>query len=194
MSERDGFPTLPESQGNGRWFLILGVALILLGVVELGSVAVRELLAILVLGPLLIASGILQILLAFFSRRQREAPLHLVAAALDLVMGFLVVVHPHNTVDDLILVLASFLMLGGVSRILSSVLLRYRSWGWIVGAGIVAVILGLVVWHEDAFRRLWLVGACVAADFISHGVSWVILSTERRKGIPKPSTSFSREP
>jgi uncharacterized membrane protein HdeD (DUF308 family) len=66
MNEREGFPTLPESQDYWRWLLLLGAGLILFGVVELGSVAVMELLAVVVLGPLLMASGILQVLLAFF--------------------------------------------------------------------------------------------------------------------------------
>jgi uncharacterized membrane protein HdeD (DUF308 family) len=183
MNERDGFPPLPESEGQWRWLLTLGVGLILLGIVGLGSVVVVELMAVLVLGPLLLASGIMQILLAFFARR-REAPLHLAAAALDIVIAFLVLTHPHNTVDDLILVLAAFLMVGGVSRILSSLFLQFRAWGWILGAGIVAVTLGLVVWKEGPFHGLWLVGACVAIDFISHGVSWVVLSYSTRANSP----------
>lgn len=184
MRERDGFPPLPESQGSWRWLLILGIGLILFGVVELGSAAVMELFAVLVLGPLLMASGILQILLAFFARRPKEAPLHLAAAALDLVVGFLVLIHPHNTVDDLILVLAAFLMIGGVSRILSSLFFRFHSWGWILSAGIIAVILGLIVWKEGPFRGLWLVAGCVAVDFVAHGVSWVVLSHSSREPSP----------
>jgi uncharacterized membrane protein HdeD (DUF308 family) len=183
MNERHGFPTLPESDSHWRWLLTLGVGLILLGVVELGSVVALELLAILVLGPLLLASGIMQILLAFFARR-REAPLHLAAAALDIVVGFLVLTHPHNTVDDLILVLAVFLLAGGVSRILSSLFLRFRAWGWVLAAGIIAVTLGLVVWKVGPFRGLSIVLACVAVDFISHGVSWVVLSYNARNGSP----------
>lgn len=185
MKDREGFPAFPESEGNWRWLLILGVGLILLGVVELGSVAVRELFAILVLGPLLMASGILQILLAFFARRPREAPLHLAAAALDIVVGFLVLTHPSKTGKDLILVLAAFLLAGGVSRILSSLFLRFRSWGWLLAAGIVAVSLGLVV-RLGHSRPLSLVLMCVAFDFIAHGVSWVILSHRARSTPPAP--------
>ena len=118
----------------------------------------------------------MQILLAFFARRRARLRFIYGAAALDLVVGFLVLTHPHNTVDDLILVLAAFLMVGGVSRILSSVFLRFRAWGWILAAGIVAIALGLLVWKEGSFRGLWLVLACVAIDFIAHGVSWVVLS------------------
>jgi uncharacterized membrane protein HdeD (DUF308 family) len=47
---------------------MLGVGLILFGTVQLGSVALMELLAVVVLGPLLLTSGILQALLAFFAR------------------------------------------------------------------------------------------------------------------------------
>lgn len=183
MNEREGFPTLPESDDRWRWLLTLGVGLILFGLVELGSVVFLQLLAVLVLGPLLIASGILQVLLAFFAHRRREAPSHLAAAALDTVVGFLVLVHPRHTVDDLILVLAAFLMVGGVSRILAALFLRFRAWSWIFAAGIVAIVLGLIVWKEGRFRGLSLVAACVAVDFLAHGVSWVVLSHRARRAV-----------
>lgn len=184
MSDRDGFPKVPEVENNWRWLLALGVGLIVLGGIGLSSFAVRELIAALVLGPLLIASGILQILLAFFARRRREAPLHLAAAALDWVVGFLVLTHPRKTIDDLILVLTAFLLVGGLSRILGSAFLRFRTWGWSLAAGVVAVVLGAIVWKEGAFRGLWLVGVCVAIDFICHGVSWVVLSQSIRAQLP----------
>jgi uncharacterized membrane protein HdeD (DUF308 family) len=194
MNECDGFPTLPDSEGNRRWLLVLGLGLILLGVVGLGSVVAMQLLAVLVLGPLLITSGILQVLLAFFSGKRLDTPLHLTAAALDFVVGFLVLTHPHKTIDDLVLVLAALLMAGGISRVLGSLFLRFRSWGWILAAGLVAVVLGGVVWKEGHFRGLTLVLACVAIDFIAHGVSWVMLS-HRVRFVPSttPDAQPSRE-
>jgi uncharacterized membrane protein HdeD (DUF308 family) len=100
----------------------------------------------------------------------------LTAAALDTVVGFLVITHPHNTEDDLMVVLAAFLMIGGVGRSLSSLFYRFRAWGWLLAAGLVAVVLGLFVWKEGHFRGLPLVLVCLAVDFISQGVSWVVLS------------------
>ena len=193
MNERKGLPRLPDSEGNGRWLLALGVGLILLGAVGLGSVVTMQLLAVFVLGPLMVASGILQILLAFFSGRRRDAPLHLAAAALDTVVGFLVLTHPRNTIDDLILVLAAFLLIGGVSRILGSLFLRFRQWGWILVGGLIAVALGLEVWKEGHFRGLPLVLACVAVDFIAHGVSWVALSHRARFDSPKSEAQPSKQ-
>ncbi len=104
------------------------------------------------------------------------------AAALDIGVGFLVLTHPHNTIEELILVLAASLMIAGLSRILSSLFLRFRAWGWIFAAGTVAAVLGLIVWKEGHFRGLSLVVACVSVDFISHGVSWVVLSHSARDG------------
>ncbi len=176
MNERIGLPRLPDSEGTGRWLLALGVGLILLGAVGLGSVVAMQLLAVFVLGPMMVASGVLQILLAFFSGRRRDAPLHLAAAALDSVVGFLVLTQPRDTIDDLILVLAAFLLIGGISRILGSIYFRFRHWGWILVGGLIAVALGIEVWKEGHFRGLPLVLACVAVDFIAHGVSWIALS------------------
>jgi uncharacterized membrane protein HdeD (DUF308 family) len=174
----------PQQTHTRWWFGTLGLVLILLGVLGLVSVSVLRFLTTLVLGPMLLASGIMHLLMAFFAQRWRGAPLHLTAAVLDTVVGFLVMIHPISAVDDLLLVLAALLMIGGVYRVVSSLLLRFPAWRWTLTAGVVAVLLGLFVWKEGPFHGLWLAGLCVTVDFICHGVSWLILAHIIRNPTP----------
>jgi uncharacterized membrane protein HdeD (DUF308 family) len=117
-----------EAAHRGKWFLALGVVLIALGAVALGGTVLPELLTTLVLGPLLLASGVIQVFLAFFADRNRGASLHLLAGTLEIVIGFLVMAHPADAVADVMLLLAVFLMVGGLQRVFGSLLNQPPAW------------------------------------------------------------------
>ena len=136
-----------EAGHRRRWFLALGVVLIALGAVAPGGTAFPMLLTTLVLGPLLLASGVLQVFLAFFADRTRGASLHLLAGALEIVIGFLVMAHPSDAVADVMLLLAVFLMVGGLQRVFGSLLNRPPAWGWILAAGVAGLFLGVCLWQ-----------------------------------------------
>jgi uncharacterized membrane protein HdeD (DUF308 family) len=171
------------------WVLLLGIALIVLGAFGLGSRAVLTLTATLILGPLLMVSGLLQVLLAFFTGSWRGSSLHLMAAALDLAVGLLVLLHPAEADADLVLVLLAYLMAGGLYRVLGSLFLRFPAWGCAVAAGLAPLLLGILLWQYSPFRELWLVALCVAADFMGHGTSWVVVSQAvRRSQQAEPET------
>jgi uncharacterized membrane protein HdeD (DUF308 family) len=162
-----------------KWFLVLGVALIALGAVGAGSTALRLALPV-VLGPILMASGILQVLLAFFTGPWKGSGLHFMAAALDMVVGLLVLTHPEHAAADLGLVLVAYLMIGGMYRVFGSLLLRLPGRGWTLVAGLVPLVLGIFLWTQRPFPGLWLFSLCVAADFICHGASWILFSGDVR--------------
>jgi uncharacterized membrane protein HdeD (DUF308 family) len=158
-----------------NWFMVLGAALIALGVIGAGSTGLRLALP-LVLGPILMASGILQVLLAFFAGPWKGSGLHLMAAALDMVVGLLVLTHPEHAAADLALVLVAYLMIGGMYRVFGSLLLRLPGRGWTLAAGLVPLALGIFLWTQRPFPELWPFTLCVAADFICHGASWILSS------------------
>ncbi len=159
-----------------KWFVLLGAALIALGVIGLGSSALLSVVLPLVLGPILMASGIMQVLLALFAGPWKGSGLHLMAAALDLVVGLFVLIHPAEAAAGLALVLAAYLMVGGLYRIFGSLLWHLPARGWALAAGMVPLVLGVFLWQSRPFPELWLFGLCLGADFICHGASWLLFS------------------
>jgi uncharacterized membrane protein HdeD (DUF308 family) len=158
-----------------KWFVVLGGTLIVLGAAGLGSAALPVVLP-LVLGPILMASGILQVLLALFTSLWKGSALHLMASALDLVVGLIVLTHPAEAAADLALVLAAYLMVGGLYRIFGSLLWHLPARGWALAAGAVPLVLGVLLWQRRPFQEVWLFGLCLGADFICHGASWLLFS------------------
>jgi hypothetical protein len=80
-----GFPpsSSPPSASRWKWFLALGLVLLLLGAAGVGLASFLDLASLLVFGPLLLASGIIQGFVAFIAVREKESLLHLAAGGVE---------------------------------------------------------------------------------------------------------------
>ena len=47
--------------------------------------------------------------------------------------------------------------------------------------GAVALLLGIAVWIGAPATKLWLVGLCIAVDFLCHGITWSAVALAERK-------------
>jgi uncharacterized membrane protein HdeD (DUF308 family) len=175
-------------RGRRTWFLALGALLLVLGAAGLTAASLLELTSVLVFGPLLLASSLMQFLTAVFAERGKEKLLHLTAAGLEAVLGFLFMANPLHSVVGLIGLVAAFLVIGGLVRLARSLVARSRGRGWTAVAGIVAVLLGVSLWVEGPVAKLWLVGLCIAGDLICHGIGWSALALAERKPLRAPAT------
>jgi uncharacterized membrane protein HdeD (DUF308 family) len=187
----------PSDRPPWPWFLAVGIALVLLGAIALGCPTVLEVSSVLILGPVLLANSVCQVLLAFFSHQARAQWMHLGSGALSLVVGFLVMTHPAEAAGDLALLLTAFLMVDGLNRVFGSRLMPFPARGWVLAAGALALALGLGAWAQAPARGLVLISLCVAVDFLFHGASWIVLSLAVRgtvdSPIPEPEKVPARE-
>lgn len=124
-----------ERRSRWKWLLILGIVLIILGISGITIASILELTTVLVIGPLLLVSSLMQFLTALFTEKGREKLLHFVAAILEMVLGFLVMMNPPEKLGQLFVLVAVFLIMIGLSRLASSFFAQSRSrpWGLIAG-------------------------------------------------------------
>ena len=154
----------------GKWFLALGVLLILLGVAGF-SATLMKWAALLVLGPMLLASAFLQVFIVIAARRWQDSVLHLAASGVEALLGFFIMTGPLRGSVNLIEVAGILFLVIGVLRLARS-REQARGRGWTIFAGVIALLLGTCVWIRWPIPELWLVGLCIAIDFVCHGVSW----------------------
>src|SRR5690349_20544423 len=76
------------------WFVALGVALIILGVIAMGEVVATTILSVLVFGWLLIIGGAFEMVHAFWVRPWSGLLLQLAIGILYLVVGLAIVANP----------------------------------------------------------------------------------------------------
>jgi uncharacterized membrane protein HdeD (DUF308 family) len=184
---------MTSSQGTERrarwyWFLALGVLLLLLGLASAGATTWLELTSLLVFGPLLLVSSLVQFLTALFSETGKERLLHYVAAGLEMILGFFIMAHPLQTVGDLIGLIAIFFIVIGLVRLARAFAGQSDRRAWPLVAGIVALVVGICILIGRPVERLWLVGLFIAIDFLCHGLSWSALALAERKPLQDKPT------
>jgi uncharacterized membrane protein HdeD (DUF308 family) len=184
---------MSEDENNvWKWFLALGIGLLLLGIVALGASVTVTLASVFFFGVLFLISGIVQVVQAFQTRRSEGFFLHLLAGLFDSVVGLLLVTHPTAGALTLTLLLAAFFLVGGLFRIVAALSLRFPSWGWGLMGGIVSVLLGVLLLMGWPGSALWFIGMCIGIDMIFHGWGWVMLALAIRGG--RSSLTLSHRP
>jgi uncharacterized membrane protein HdeD (DUF308 family) len=164
-----------------KWFLALGVVLLILGIAGVSVASLLQLSFALVFGPLLLASSVVQLLTTFLSETKKEALLHFIAAGAEAVLGFLIMIHPPERVIGLAALVAVFLIVIGLARLARSLVTQSRDRAWATMAGVVALVLGLSVWFGGAVATLGFIGLCIGVDLLCHGASWSALALTERK-------------
>src|SRR5262249_14544817 len=134
------------------------------------------LVSVLLFGWLLLVSGVMEIVSAIWARRWTGFFLHLLAAALDIVIGLLIVAHPAAAAAVLTLMLAGFFMIGGIFRIAMAVVIRYPNWGWSLLGGGITLLLGILLWAEWPASGFQFIGLCVGIELLFRGWWWVMFA------------------
>jgi len=178
---------LQELRRNWGWFLVLGIALIVLGVGAIGSAFVATLATVMTFGILVLAGGCVEIISSIWARRWGGFFLHLLAGILYVVIGFLMVTRPLAAAAGLTLMLAALFFVGGMFRIIAALSHRFHGWGWVLVNGIITLVLGVMIWQDWPEAAFWVIGMFLGIDLVFAGMSWVMLGMAVRN-IPTPAT------
>ncbi len=171
-------------RARGVGLLVTGALLLVLGAAALGMTSLLAATSAVVLGPLIVAGSIVQFMAALFTAPGKDRLLHFAAAGLEAVLGGFVLAHPVTGTTGLIAWIAIALVTVGAVLLGQSLTPRSRGRGWAVAAGALALLLALAVWAAWPAAELWFVGACVAADFLCHGLTWSALALAERRRLP----------
>ncbi len=164
------------------WYLTAGVCLIVLGIIALIFEFSATLAGVFVLGVIIAVAGVVQIVAAFRSHGAGHVFLHLLVGVLDLIVGLILLTHPLAGALIVTLFLAAMLIVGGLFRIFSTFGAHYPHAGWAILSGIIACILGILLWAQWPVSAIWFIGFCVGINFIFLGISWIALATRLHSG------------
>jgi len=173
-------------------FLALGLVSIIVGFLAISSAFIATLASVVVFGVLLLVEGITEVIHAVMVRNWRGFALHLLSAALYLIVGLFMLEDPVRAATVLTLLLAAVLLTGGLIRIIFSLVNRYPSWPWVLLNGVVDLILGGVILSGWPASTLWVIGLFVGIDLLFHGWSCVILALTLRTGQERGDMAFSK--
>jgi uncharacterized membrane protein HdeD (DUF308 family) len=159
------------------WFLFLGILLIVFGVICVAGNVAATFATVLTFGWLLLLGGVIALINAFRVHTWNGFFLCLLSALFRGFTGYLFVRYPTPGAVGLTLILASFFIVGGLSRAIGAEALKFPRWGWSVFSGVVSVALGIMLLSQMPVSSLWFIGFVIGVDMIVEGTSLVGFAT-----------------
>jgi uncharacterized membrane protein HdeD (DUF308 family) len=173
--------SVEEVRHQWRWLLVLGIALVTLGIIALGMIPVATVASAIVFGWLLVVSGIFEAAHGYQVRGSHSMFLHLLGGVLGVLIGLLVVTHPIAGALAWTLLFASFLTVIGLFRTIAAVALKFPHWGWALLDGIITLLLGVSLWASWPASGVWFLGFAVGFALLLRGWSYVMLAFALRR-------------
>ena len=164
------------------WYLIEGVLLIVAGVLAVIYPAISSGAVVILLGWLLIASGILQGISLMGAGQVPHFWLQLISVILAILVGFLFLRDPEQGMMTITLLLIVFFMIEGISKVVFALTIRpFPNWGWVLASGLVGIVLSLILLASLPVTAVWLIGFLLGTNLISVGAAMTYLAWQVRR-------------
>ncbi|HEV7255834.1 MAG TPA: HdeD family acid-resistance protein [Mesorhizobium sp.] len=181
---------MSEMRAKWGWFLALGLLLVVLGTIALYNTFIATVASVFTIGFLLLIGGVAQIAHAFGVKSWSGFFWWLLAGIIYALGGLYAIFDPIPAALILTLLLASVLIVGGVLRIIVALRERPRRfWGWVLAAGSVSLLAGLVIAIGWPISGLWVLGLFLAIDLIFQGWALVAVALGLRRGDSADATT-----
>ena len=166
-------------EGESRGLLVfLGIVLVVAGIAAICMPLVSSVAVELLIGWILLVSGLMQVIYSFSSRRWGRFFMRLLAGLLYLVVGLMLVVHPLRGVLTLTFLLGMLFILEGVCKIVASIGNRAMPrWGSLLLSGILALIIGVIIWNGWPSSAAWAIGLLVGINVLFRGWALIALAS-----------------
>lgn len=164
------------------WFVALGVLLLILGGVAFGNLFIATVASVYFVGWLMLMAGIIEIIHAFGVKSWGRFFYWLLSGLLYAVAGFFAFDNPLLASTVLTFLLAVALVASGALRAWVGYQHRAeRGSGWIITAGVVTVLAGLVIAMGWPVNSLWVLGLFLAIDLIFQGWTFIAFGLMLKK-------------
>ncbi|MDZ8138717.1 MAG: HdeD family acid-resistance protein [Nostoc sp. DedQUE04] len=170
-----------NTKKNLNGSLITGVLLSILGVIAIAAPNFTTLFTETWIAAILIFAGFTKLVYATQTRHQGGFIWKLLLSGLYIATGIMLFVYPFTGVLTLTLLLGSFLLAEGTFELILAFRLRpQENWTWVLGDGIITLVLGAMIWFQWPFNAPWLLGTLVGVSIIFTGISRVMLALNAR--------------
>jgi uncharacterized membrane protein HdeD (DUF308 family) len=158
----------------GRKLTWLGVIAIVLGMMAMIAPGLTGTSVAALVGVFVVWAGIAHLVWAFQAGSLGRAALVFATGVLTVLAGLALVANPLFASGVLALVLAGYFVLDGLFEIGASFRLRPGSgWMWMLFAGIVSILLGVMIWQQFPLSGVYAIGVLLGIKLFSVGLVMV---------------------
>lgn len=171
MPDRQAGAPLRTKSG---WIIALGVVYVIAGLVALSSVVFATKVTVIVVGIMMLISGIAEVINSFQFKSWGKFLIWLLLGALYIVAGLLTFENPLLAAAALTLLLGVALVVSGVMRLILAFSMRAgMAWTWVVLSGVVTLLLGLIILVHWPVSSLFALGVLLGVDLVIIGIGWI---------------------
>jgi uncharacterized membrane protein HdeD (DUF308 family) len=172
---------IEEVRKHSTWFLLLGIALVVVGIIAVGSAVAMTIVSVMFLGWLLIIGGLFEVIHGFRHRPWSGFFINLLGGVLYAVVGVVMVTNPALAAVTLTLLIAIMLIVAGVFRLFIAFSTPLHHRGWLILNGAISILLGAMIWSSWPLSGLWVIGLFIGIDMIFDGWTEIALALSARK-------------
>lgn len=175
--------SIAEVRDKWGWFVALGIAFLVLGVIALMNEVMATVATVYFIGLLMLAGGVVQIVHAFGVKGWGQFAWWVISGVVYAVAGLIAFINPLLASLVLTLLLAAALIAGGATRIWIAFKERpAQGWGWMLAGGIVTLLAGLVIALKWPVSSLFILGIFLAIDLIFQGWALIAMGLALKRG------------
>jgi uncharacterized membrane protein HdeD (DUF308 family) len=171
-----------EMRRHTGWFLALGILFVIGGILAIAMPLVAGLAAAVVVGWMLAILGVVTLYQAWSVRGWGGFIWQVIIGLIFLIGGISMIAYPLSGAITLTLLLGWMFLAKGIIQLVMG--FRYRphqGWGWMVAAGVLAAVVGLMVLSSWPFSAAWVPGTLVGISLIFSGWSYVAIALAVRR-------------
>lgn len=169
----------PSELKNARtWYLIGGVALMLVGLLAMvrpgmASLAIEQL-----IGIVFIVSGVVLLFSAAFGKAKQHRAFDVLSSVLRVLVGVVLIAKALAGVIALTIIVAAAFIVEGVFGLVFAFKLRGKNpaWGWMLANAIAAFVLGGMLLAKFPTDAAWAIGLLFGINCAFLGVSLVMFA------------------
>ena len=169
-----------EVREHRTWFLVMGILLIIIGTIAVGSAFGATMVSMIFLGWVLIISGLFELIHAIARRQWKGFFISLIGGVLYAVAGAIVLGNPGIAAITLTLLVAMRLIAAGTFRVVVALTATMEHRGWLLFNGLISLLPGVLIWRSWPVSGLWVIGLFIGIDVIIDGWTEIMLAMVAR--------------
>jgi uncharacterized membrane protein HdeD (DUF308 family) len=166
-----------------RLFLVEGIVLVVLGILAIVVPAVATIALAVLIGWLLLLSGILGLIATFRTRGAPGFGWSLVSAVIGIAAGIVLLGWPLSGALSLTLILTVFLLIEGITSIFYALDHRRElsgRWGLMLISGIVDLLLAGIIFEGWPSTAVWAIGLLIGINLLFGGSALIGMALHAR--------------
>lgn len=169
----------------GRFRSVLYFEAVLFILLGLAAIAVPQFFTLgieLLIGTLFLAAGVVQFIRLFQSSDAPGFWASFFSAALNLILGGLLLFYPLTGIISLTYLLILYFLIDGVTKLYYSFEVKPReNWGWILVSGLLSLILAGIIFSGLPGTAVWVLGLLVGINMLFFGIAIASLASSLPK-------------